>query len=183
MSKAIDLLMDEHRLIEKVLEALKNYALRVREGEKLDRKKLLDFAHFFKEFSDRCHHGKEEERLFKEMVLAGIPQDQGPIAVMLYEHDLGRDCVRKIKEISEQEGEITEEEEKTFVEQAEGFYYLLSSHIQKEDTILYPMAMQVLSDKKLDELLEDFEKFEKEQIGENRHNELFELGKKLFEEA
>lgn len=53
---------------------------------------------FFTVFVDKCHHGKEEEELlFPAMEQAGVARDRGPIGVMLREHELGRECVRKMK--------------------------------------------------------------------------------------
>ncbi|MGD0266766.1 MAG: hemerythrin domain-containing protein, partial [Candidatus Methylomirabilota bacterium] len=40
--------------------------------------------------STQCHHGKEENLLFKTMVDRGFPRQGGPIAVMLHEHETGR---------------------------------------------------------------------------------------------
>ncbi len=38
-------------------------------------------------FADRCHHGKEENLLFKTMVDRGFPREAGAIAVMLLERN------------------------------------------------------------------------------------------------
>ncbi len=60
---------------------------------------------------------------------------------------------------------------------------LLRQHIDKEDNILYMMADKHLSDKKQKELLEEFEKFEKEEMGpgihKKYHNFLHQL-KKIY---
>lgn len=47
---------------------------------------LRGFIGFLKEFADRCHHGREEGILFPALVNAGIPEQSGPIGVMLAEY-------------------------------------------------------------------------------------------------
>ena len=54
------------------------------------------FVEFFKGFADHCHHCKEENRLFPALEEAGMPREQGPIAVMLHEHQQGRVLVQHI---------------------------------------------------------------------------------------
>ena len=43
---------------------------------------------FFKVFIDKCHHGKEEIFFFPAFEAAGIPNEGGPIGVMIEEHHL-----------------------------------------------------------------------------------------------
>jgi hemerythrin-like domain-containing protein len=39
--------------------------------------------------AEPCHHAKEEKDLFPRMEGRGLPRQQGPLAVMLVEHELG----------------------------------------------------------------------------------------------
>jgi len=48
----------------------------------------------------------------------------------------------------------------------------LNQHIDKEDRILFPIADQRLSQEKQQQLSDQFERLEKERIGEGRHEEL-----------
>jgi hemerythrin-like domain-containing protein len=60
-------LMIEHRLIEKLIALLK------KEGEFMEREKtvnpqrIMTAVDFIMTYGDRCHHGKEEELLFREL--------------------------------------------------------------------------------------------------------------------
>jgi hemerythrin-like domain-containing protein len=80
--KATEILMDEHRVIERVLTALERAAERLEQGGKLDPGFFVDATDFIRGFADGCHHQKEEGVLFKAMTAAGMPTDQGPIAVI-----------------------------------------------------------------------------------------------------
>jgi hemerythrin-like domain-containing protein len=138
-------MMREHELIVDVLASLQAMADRLADGGEVARQDLADFGRFFRDFADKCHHGKEEDRLFVKMVEAGFPQDSGPVAVMLSEHDAGRQEVRGLLAIGSGSGPLTEAERGRAIEHASQFVPLLYAHIQKENNILYPMAQNTIS--------------------------------------
>jgi hemerythrin-like domain-containing protein len=142
---AVETLMNEHRLIEQVLDALEGFAEdAVRRGA-TEKDELGRFVTFVREFADACHHGKEEDILFAAMVEAGFPRNGGPIAVMLHEHDQGRALVGILKARAEQDAPWTDADRQEVAEVARGFAAMLHAHIHKEDAILYPMAEQHLA--------------------------------------
>lgn len=164
--KAIEELKEEHEKIKLMLGVLDKIC------EKLTKKEVVDFSdferilEFIKKFADKCHHGKEEDLLFKELEKMGLAKEGGPIGVMLSEHDSGRNYLRGFEE------GIKEKNLDKIIENAQNYIKLLSEHIEKEDNILYPMAEEILSEKKDKELIEGFEKIEKEKIGEGEHKRL-----------
>jgi len=139
----IEVLMAEHRLIERVLTAMEACAKRVEAGEAVEPAELGRFARFLRGYADALHHGKEEEILFEEMIAAGFPREAGPIAVMLTDHDHGRALVRAMLALSEKAA-WDAADRRTVVDSALGFSGMLRGHIHKEDRILYPMAEQHL---------------------------------------
>nr|MDO8076033.1 hypothetical protein [Candidatus Freyarchaeota archaeon] len=63
-----------------------------------------------------------------------------------------------------------------FIENAKGYIILLKDHFYKEDNILFfNMADMHLSQEVQNGLLEKFEKFEKEEIGEGVHEKIHNL--------
>ena len=130
---------------------------------------LGDILEFFKEFIDTCHHGKEEKFLFPALQAAGIPREGGPISVMLTEHEAGRKYVRQMREIKKKLSDELPEARSEFAETSGLYIDLLRNHIHKENTVLFEMADKVLSKKEQDRLVERFDRLEKEEIGEGRH--------------
>jgi hemerythrin-like domain-containing protein len=127
--------MDEHRAIEKVLEALTAAAQTDIDLGFYER--ALDFI---VNFADRCHHSKEEERLFPVLEERGVPRQGGPIGCMVDEHEVGRAHVRQMRqhiEAGNRDGVRQESLE---------YVALLKAHIQKEDFVLFPMGQTVLTD-------------------------------------
>jgi hemerythrin-like domain-containing protein len=140
---AIETLMSEHRLILRALGALEAFAEEVRLGGG-DQAELGRFVTFLREYADGLHHAKEEEILFTAMVEAGFPRQSGPVGVMLAEHDAGRRHVAELAGLAAHTGAWGGPERDGVLRAAGAFAALLRAHIQKEDTILYPLAEQRL---------------------------------------
>lgn len=166
--KIVEILKNEHRLIERMIDVLEKFCEKTEKNElnKGEAEKIIDF---FKNFADKCHHGKEEGILFPEMEKAGIPKEGGPIGVMLFEHNKGRNFIK------EMDFAIKENNFQKFKENAIGYIGLLRNHIFKEDNILFNMADIHIDEKREEKLLEKFEKFEKEEMGEGVHEKYHKL--------
>lgn len=165
----IELLEQEHRAIERVLETLDQYAdAQLGSSTPTTQRDLLQFAEFIQQFADRIHHGKEEDILFEQMVRAGFPTDSGPLAVMYHEHEKGRAFARKLKSLGEKDSQWSQVDREHLKQVANGYTTLLRQHISKEDNILYPMAQTQLGSEGMDLIADAFAEFESkdEQSGE-----------------
>jgi hemerythrin-like domain-containing protein len=160
---AIDLLMEEHQIILRALDALEAFVAKEAQGGD-ERPELGRFVRFIRDFADARHHGKEEDILFEAMVAAGFPRDGGPIAVMLMDHDAGRAHVAAMAAKAEQAGPWTERDRAEAVAAAHGYSELLRGHIFKEDRILYPMARQRLPEEALRQVDRECAAFEANQV-------------------
>lgn len=157
---ATKVLMQEHRLIEQVLECLDQGARRLDAGEAVDPQFFIDAAEFVSGFADACHHGKEEDILFVEFQRATAMGDGGPVAMMLYEHDVGRRYTAEFRAAARRLREGDKGAANDIVDNVFGYVELLQQHILKEDEILYPMAEQLLGaedQQKIDELVRQVE--------------------------
>lgn len=179
MSKAIDVLMTEHRLIERVLGSLESFGAAVEGGLVVERSIVSDYAGFFRGFADAYHHGKEEDILFQRMIERGFPTETGPLAVMLYEHEQGRARVAVLRQVGHGEGAVAAAEKRALLISAHEFIPLLRQHIMKEDRILYPMAAQLLTGPEFDAMETAFEAFEKRAGGEGSADRLRALAERL----
>ena len=93
-----------------------------------------EFLAFTASFAEPHHH-KEEEVLFPALEQKGIPNEGGPIGMMLMEHEMKRGYVKDLVAGN--------------IEAAMKIVSLLRDHIAKENDILYPMAEQVFSAEEL----------------------------------
>ena len=174
MSKAIEDLKHEHEAILSSLKILDRIAADIDKGSTPDKVDLGNFIGFLKEFADKCHHGKEEGMLFPALINAGIPEKGGPIGVMLSEHVEGR---KFIKDMDNAIASTPDYE--AFAAAARHYSSLLQNHIQKENSVLFPMAEQTLDKAHLEQLYQSFEEHEEKVIGHGRHEELHQMLKEL----
>lgn len=139
----IDTLTLEHRVILDVLEPLREYGKRIGWRGDADPADLPKFVMFLREYADRRHHGKEEDFLFRAMEADGFPWEEGPIAVMLSEHDEGRALLNHLNALA---GCTWTDSHRTQVRLTTGsLATMLTEHIAKEDEILYQIAHETLS--------------------------------------
>jgi hemerythrin-like domain-containing protein len=181
--KATEILMEEHRVIERVLTALQAGAQRLSEGEAIRPAFFINAALFIKNFADGCHHRKEEGVLFIAMSESGVPVQGGPIGVMLAEHEKGREFTHAMREAAEhlEKGDISAQYAVT--QNALGYVALLRQHIYKEDNILFPMADRVIPPDRQEKVAEDFERVEHEETGEGVHEKYLALAEVLEKES
>ena len=174
MSKAIDDLKHDHEAILSALGILDQIAIDIDKDHNPSKADLVSFIGFLKEFADKCHHGKEEGILFPAMTEAGIPERGGPIGVMLSEHIQGRDFIKQMEHAL-----ASTIDYKGFAVAAKKYSSLLGSHIEKENSILFPMAERTLEATQLESLYASFEEHEERVIGHGRHEELHRTLKEL----
>lgn len=168
---AIKELKNEHEAVLLTIRILDQITNQLKSGQTAEIKHLDQILEFLAVFVDKCHHSKEEKVLFPAMEAAGIPHEGGPIAAMLYEHEQGRSFVQGLRRGVEgyrvgKENSITE-----IIENAQKYGKLLTSHIDKENNVLYVMAERVLSAAKMAEMEAAFIRIEEIEVGPNKHEE------------
>jgi len=144
-------------------------------GKDLDISDIEKIVDFLKTFADKCHHGKEETVLFPALVLAGVPNENGPIAVMLHEHTVGRGYIKEMSDGVEKYKTGHASAKPVLAGSLMNYVTLLQNHIQKEENVLFPMANRVLTGEKQDELFEQFERIEEDVVGHGVHEQYHEL--------
>lgn len=154
----IQVLVDEHRLILAVLDSLEEAADRLDSGDPVDPEFFLEAAEFVSGFADKCHHAKEEDILFVAMTARDMPQDSGPVAVMLSEHDEGRRYTAGFRSAAEQMKDGDPSAAADVVRNVFDYVNLLREHIHKEDNVLYPMAEQIIPTDAMAEMTEAFQR-------------------------
>jgi hemerythrin-like domain-containing protein len=162
-------LMQEHAAVLVALEILDKVATAVAQKNEKAPEHLGQLLDFFKGFVDRCHHGKEEDVLFPELVRRGLPREGGPIAVMLSEHEVGRSHVRAM---ADGLGRLRGGEAAAAAvirDHADAYRDMLQAHIHKENNILFPMADRILPADVDRSLKEQFDVIERDRIGAGKH--------------
>lgn len=175
MKRPTEILKEDHKVILRMIEVIRGLSQKIDIGEKVDIEHLNKIVEFIKIFADKCHHAKEENLLFPAMEEAGIPKEGGPIGVMLIEHDQGREYVKGMVQGIEELKTGNNDGLKKFKQNSLGYAGLLEPHIDKENNILYMMADMHIEEETQQKLLADFERVEKEVIGNGKHEEFHHL--------
>ncbi len=163
--KALKLLVHEHDIIQHVLYMLEQAISREPACASAPEGFELWCVEFFREFADQCHHGKEEDILFPLLEQRGILCDGGPIGVLLDEHELCRECVRRMRRAAH----ASPMDVAAFESAAREFIPLLREHIFKENNILFPMAEQCMNHADATEMLDEFQAVDLEMGGSGLH--------------
>jgi len=153
MTTPTQTLRDEHRVILCALDLLERGSGRLATGGALPDGWWPGIIAWLRAFADVNHHAKEERYLFPALAKAGVPADGGPIQVMLEEHVQGRGFVRAM-EGGPPAGRV---------EAAGRYVQLLRDHIDKENSVLFPLTEAVLDDRAQQLLEREFETVEAEQ--------------------
>ena len=165
---AAQVLMHEHGLILQALSAMEERISALEKGSAPDRAFFEKAVKFLRDFADRCHHGKEENILFTMMVdELDYPRNGGPVAVLTTEHERGREFIRGMAEAAAALDKNPTAAKK-IVENGRGYIQLLRTHIEREDTIVFPMVEQFLDDSDQSRLAGQFAQFERQEMESGR---------------
>lgn len=101
------------------------------------------------------HHQREEQALFPRMERVGI---EGPPHMMRMEHEMLRASKRALAEQMKSDDAADEAFVARLCRTASDLVGMLRAHIQKENQILYPMALEALPPEEWSEIAADCEK-------------------------
>ena len=155
-----EILSQEHRAIENRMDEMEEQLRGLTPDQPFPRRFFDDALDFFRTFADGCHHAKEEKLLFPRMKQRGVPEQGGPIGVMLAEHDEGRAYLKAVRENLDAAEDGDAEARQRVAANATAYIGLLRQHIMKEDNILFRMARMVLQPDDVAELNREFEAVE-----------------------
>lgn len=169
MNPAIAMLTHEHEVIMKVVNALGTMSNELAHGRAVDATRLREAVRFMREFADKCHHAKEEDILFPEMAKHGVPEAGCPLAALRREHVQGRQLVTVLAEGAEAYARNEPQAPDALMAVINNIGHLYSSHIWKEDNMVFPMVDRLFSAEDIKRLAERFEQAETE-LGEEHES-------------
>lgn len=167
-------LMIEHRLIERMI---KIFGTRVNEleGQKeLDLDFVDEAVDFICTYADRCHHGKEEDILFRALSKKDLPPELAEIQQqLLAEHQSARQMVSS----------LVEGERRCLNGDIQGLHNMIRwgnelvsfypSHIEKEDKHFFFPCQKLFNGEELQAMMQEFAEFDRQLIHE-KYGELVE---------
>ena len=150
----IDLLIQEHKNVSRMLLAIRKVCFKFMETNEIDYEDFDKIINFIRNFADGHHHNKEEIFLFNKMVEhLGQAGKNAITHGMLVEHDLGRLYIKNLSEALANYKNDNKEAKLDIIANAISYATLLENHIHKEDNIIFNFAKRGLS-KELLELVD-----------------------------
>jgi hemerythrin-like domain-containing protein len=138
-------LRKDHFLIEKMMRALNVTADLLKAGKSIPKPFLEQAMDFTKNFTNICHHGKEEDSLFPALEKSGMPREGGPIARMLLEHKMTRHLAEKMETSAKEYLQSGKAEQ--LIADIHAYTGHVSQHLTKENFRLFVMADMMLKTK------------------------------------
>lgn len=152
----VGLLMIEHRLIERMIQIMKVQLEKIQTESKADSRQVERIIHFIRAYADHCHHGKEEEILFRELGRKTIsPEHKRIMEELIEDHKRGRKITMSLLEANQryQKGETG-----ALSVIADGFRSLVEfypKHIQKEDRHFFLPIMGYFSQEEKEAMIRE----------------------------
>ena len=158
----------DHDLIEKVIKAMESTIQLLNDGKQIPKSILLPVIDFSKNFTDVCHHNKEENSLFPALEQAGMPRNMGPIAMMLMDHERSRELGKEMEDSATEY--LSSGNSVKLISDMQKYVEHITEHLWKENNRLFMMAearLQYVS-KKVDKELNNIEESKLKEIGKTR---------------
>jgi hemerythrin-like domain-containing protein len=158
-------LMIEHRLIERMIRLLKQQLEKVGSQKKADPVFIDVAVDFIKNYADRCHHGKEEDILFRDLAKKDLSdQHRGIMEELLDEHDRAR---KATKSLLDAKGRYLMGDAGALHDIVDAITWLVNFypvHIEKEDRLFFRPVMDYLTKQEQDAMLQEFYEFDRNLI-------------------
>jgi len=158
--------MIEHRLIEKMIDIIKQKTVDIRESGNIDPGFIDTAVDFIKIYADKTHHGKEEDILFRDCLKKDMSDTDTKIMnELIEEHAYGRKIVAELVEAKEKyvTGDNVID---TIIDKLTALAEFYPGHIEKEDTIFFPNSEKYFTEAELNNMLVEFRKFDETMIHE-----------------
>jgi len=160
-------LIHEHKVIERMISSLGGTLSKLEETRSIDPVYIDTVVDFIRTYADRCHHGKEEDILFRD--LANKPLS-GPVAAMMQEliedHVFARG---KTRELISANARYASGDPRALDEISSVAWVLVDfypKHIWKEDRQFWKPALEYFSEDEQAAMVAEFEEFDRQLIHE-----------------
>lgn len=154
-------LMIEHRLIERMIAVIRKEAEHLEAGSELNTLFIKKAVDFIRTYADKCHHGKEEDILFKELLKKELSKEHfRMVNQLIAEHKYGRKTLKELEEAGDRYGKGDKKAKADALNGMKALAAFYPNHIEKEDKHFFLPCMDYFSREEKDNMLEEFRKFD-----------------------
>ena len=149
--KWIDILTDEHDIIQRALDVFQRELDRVI-NNKHQTRVLYCIIDFLITFGSEIHNRKEDEILFP-ILASNSSIDSHQIHITTLEHNTGRDILLSLFDEIEDLKKRTKTYRKVYKQKGADYIKNRFEHIWKENDVIYNLAREIINDKQNSEII------------------------------
>jgi hemerythrin-like domain-containing protein len=174
-----DLLMNEHRTIERMINPIKKEIAKISNANKVNTELIDITVDFIRTYADHCHHGKEEGILFRELSKKNMSEKHAAIMKeLIQEHVYARTTTRNLEKATITYINGNSDAINDVCKFLNDLAQLYPKHIEKEDKTFFPSSMEYFTPQEQDAMLKEFTDFDRKLI-HKKYQEVAEEMEKL----
>lgn len=158
-------LMTEHRLIESFVEAMKKELAHIEQTSSVDASRIETLCDCMHTYADLCHHGKEENILFRaldQMELTG--EHRQTMEELIEEHRQARRTLTVLREANAHDPQSNKKAMADIITSLKDLISFYPQHIEKEDDHFFLPTMDYFNTKERESLIAKEQEFDKQFI-------------------
>ncbi len=160
-------LMIEHRLIERMIKLMKNELQKIKQAGIADVAFIEKALDFIKTYADKCHHGKEEDILFRGLSKKNLsPEHRKTMDELIQEHVYGRNVAKALAAAGENYRQGNHDALRDISDGIGKLVEFYPKHIEKEDKHFFLPVMDYFSKDEQAGMLNEFWEFDRKLIHE-----------------
>jgi hemerythrin-like domain-containing protein len=158
-------LMIEHRLIEQMIAVIRIEIERC-ESQGIINPEFIDAAvDFIRIYADKCHHGKEEDILFRDLHKKELSDElKGIVSELIEEHQRGRKAVGDLVEAKRKYMNGDKQALPAILDSLRYMTDFYPKHIEKEDKRFFLPCMHYFTEEEKEAMLKEELEFDKNLI-------------------
>ena len=136
-------------------------------GDEVKKEDLNKILEFLINFADKCHHGKEEDIMFRVLNNKGLSEpDRRGMNELIAEHVFGRSTTRELVEANTRYRNGDSAALDDIVRSLRTLADFYPRHIEKEDKVFFPAVRAYFSEAEDQAMLAEFWEFDRKMIHE-----------------
>ena len=158
-------LMIEHRLIDRMIAVIWREITRIEGGGEVDPGFIDSAVDFIRTYADRCHHGKEEDILFRDLGKKELSTfDRLTVEELMEDHRKGRENTALLVAAKEKYIKGDRSQADAILNELKFFVDFYPKHIEKEDKHFFMPCMSYFTDEERDAMMREEAAFDEHLI-------------------
>ncbi len=179
----IGYLMIEHRLIDRMIDMMKDEMDWIGEYRRVDPIFIEAAVYFTRSFTDICHHGKEETIYFRALEKKPLTEELKKImSDLVQEHAFVRKTVDDIEQAKESYIRGEKDAHAKVIAALNIITIFYPQHLQKEEKHFFYQSMEYFSPEEKDKMLRDFTEYDAKLFHDEHKHLIEELERKRREQ-